>query len=377
MSAIVINDLTKRMGKKKIFQNLNLEVLEGEFFALLGLDEAGKTTIARILFNYLKPAKGQVNIFDMDCAKDSKLIKESVSYIPEDVVFNENIKAISLLKSTLRLHNLQNTEEMERLIELFNFDSRLKLIDMDENEKKVFAVINALITKPRLIVIDEPSKGLTNEQIAILFNHLKELKATEGLTVFMLTNSLMDAQRYCDRAAYLFDGKIKDVEYLNDKVSNDKLIRIHKNIIDINPFTSIGAILLKKSPYETTFYFDKDMNMLSKVISQHMIDDYTIENSSLKEKIAAYYDTDNYKDVEVEYHKEMVQEENKIVIEKEVKNDDINKSTDGENVKENSSVENINFEDTVQIAPKGTKIENGDIISSKEDDILSENEVEK
>lgn len=376
MSAIVISDLTKRMGKKKVFQNLNLEVLESEFFALLGLEGAGKTTIARIIFNYLKPAKGQVMVYDMDCTKDSKYIKESVSYIPEEVVFNENVRASYLFKKTLSAHNLQNTEELDKLLELFNFNQRLRFSEMTGSEKKLFAVINALIIKPRLIVMDEPSKGLSSEQVAILFDHLKYLKENEGLTVFVLTDSLMEAQRYCDRAAYLYDGKIRDIEYLKDKISNDKLIRIHTNISDLTPFTEIGAILLKNSPYEKIFYYDKDMNLLSNVISRHMIDDYTIENSSLRDKISAYYDTEHAYEIEANYHRNLsLKNEN---IETAIKTEteveaDVN-VTDVQDNDVDIISENIN-DDTIQLAPKGTILKDGEVIKKSED--VSEEGVKK
>lgn len=375
MSAIVMSDLTKRMGKKKVFQNLNLEVLEGEFFALLGLEGAGKTTIAKIIFNYLKPAKGQIMVYDMDCAKDSKYIKESVSYIPEEAVFNENIRASYLFKKTLVSHNLQNTDELEKLLELFNFNQRLRFSEMTESEKKLFAVINALIIKPRLIIMDQPSKFLSNEQVSVLFAHLNYLKKSEGLTVFMLTDSLMEAQRYCDRAAYLYDGKIRDIEYLKDKISNDKLIRIHKNLSDLTPFTTIGAILLKDSPYEKIFYYDKDMNLLSNVISQHMIDDYTIENSSLRDKIAAYYDSENPYEVEVEYHRPIVAKSETVVEEVTEMSEE---TTEVIQIEENISGDPISTtvsQDTIQIAPKGTTLENGEIVMEDED--ASEKEVEQ
>ena len=376
MSAIVISDLTKRMGKKKVFQNLDLEVLEGEFFALLGLEGSGKTTIARIIFNYLKPAKGQAMVYDMDCTKDSKYIKESVSYIPEEVVFNENVRASYLFKKTLSAHNLQNTEELDKLLELFNFNQRLRFSEMTESEKKLFAVINSLIIKPRLIVMDEPSKGLSSDQVSILFDHLNYLKESEGLTVFMITDSLMEAQRYCDRAAYLYDGKVRDIEYLKDKISNDKLIRIHTNISDLTPFTEIGAILLKNSPYEKIFYYDKDMNLLSNVINRHMIDDYTIENSSLRDKIAAYYDTENAYEIEVNYHRNLSTKNENIesAIETETEVEvNINVPENREN-DVNIVSENIN-DDTIQIAPKGTILKDGEVIKEPED--VSEEGVQK
>lgn len=289
MSAIVINNLTKRMGKKIIFSNINLEVLEGEFFSLLALEGEGKTTLARILFNYLKPAMGSATIFDMNCSKDSKTIKESVSYVSEELLFQENIKASTLFKKTLALHNLQNTEELKYLLDYFGFNPKKRVPEMTENDKKIFSIINALIVKPRLIILDEPTRGLTVEQSIKLFEHLNKLKTEEGLTILLLTDSLIEAQNYCDRAAYLYNGEIKDIEYLNDKISNDKIVKIYSNIETIDSFTMIGSKIIKNTPEEKVLYFDGDLKELSRTIANLNIDNYSIEDSSLADKITAYY----------------------------------------------------------------------------------------
>ncbi|WP_036728803.1 ATP-binding cassette domain-containing protein [Peptoniphilus mikwangii] len=289
MSAIVISELTKRMGKKRIFSDLNLEVIDGEFFALLGLEGSGKTTLSKILFNFLKPTKGKATIYDMDCVRDSKNIKESVSIIPEDIIFQENIKVSTMLKRTLSLHNLKNTDDIATLTEYFNLNSRLRLLEMNENEKKLFLIINALITKPRLLIIDEPSKYLNSNQVGKLFEYLNTLKVDEGLTVFILTQSLVEAQRYCDRAAYLYNGQIKEVEFLSDKIANDKIIKIYSPLNDLSPFVNIGAKIIKDENKDKILYYDKDMKILSRVIAESCIDNYSIENSSLYDKILAYF----------------------------------------------------------------------------------------
>lgn len=289
MSAIVINNLTKRIGKKMIFSNVNLEVLEGEFFSLLALEGEGKTTLARILFNYLKPAMGSAIIFDMNCAKDSNTIKESVSYVPEELLFQENMRASALFKKTLALHNLQNTEELRYLIDYFEFNPKIRIPEMTGNDKKIFSIINALIVKPRLIILDEPTRGLTVEQSVKLFEHLNKLKAEEGLTILLLTDSLIETQNYCDRAAYLHNGEIKDIEYLKDKVSNDKIVKIYSNIESIDPFINIGSKVIRNTPEEKLLYFDGDLKLLSRTIADLNIDNYSIEDSSLADKIKAYY----------------------------------------------------------------------------------------
>ena len=123
MSAIVINDLTKGKGKDKILSNLNLEILDGEFFSLLGTDKSGKTTLARLLMGYLKASSGSIKLYDMDSFKESKEIKESVSFVPEDMIYDSKIKSFALLKKTLNAHNLSNTEDIDILCDYFDFNS--------------------------------------------------------------------------------------------------------------------------------------------------------------------------------------------------------------------------------------------------------------
>ena len=299
MSAIIVKDLTKRLGKKVILSGVNLEIQEGEFFSVLALEGQGKTTIARILFNYLKPSIGNAYIFDLDFNRDSKEIKETTTYVPEEFLFQENIKAVSLLKKTLAFHGLKNTEELDYLIDYFSFNRKIRINDMTENEKKIFSIINALIVKPRVLILDEPAKGLSIEQKVKVFDYLKQLQKEEGVTILMLTDSLIDAQNYCDRAAYLHDGNIKYTEYLKDKIANDKIIKIYSPLNDINPFLEIGSKTIKNSPEEKILYFDGDMKELSRLIANLQIDNYSIEDSSLYDKILAYYDNKEVADSDI------------------------------------------------------------------------------
>lgn len=290
MDAVVIENLTKRLGKRRTLSNLNLEVLENESMAVLGLKDSGKTTLAKILFNYIKPSKGKTYIYDLDCKKDSKAIKESVSFVPQEIIFDENSRATNIFRNTLNFHNLKNTDEIDKLCAYFNFNSRLKVADMNKSEKRILSIINALIIRPRLLVIDEGLKELDSNQKDSLFSYLNQQRELDGLTVLLFTDSLIDAQRYCDRAAYLYKGEIKDIEYLKDKTANDKIVKIFSPFDNIGAFLDIDAKLIKNEPYEKVFYYDKNMMILSRVIANCDIANYSIEDSSLSDKIRAYFE---------------------------------------------------------------------------------------
>lgn len=293
MSAIVINNLSKRQGKQEVLSDLNLEVLDGEIFSLLGLKNSGKTTLARILMGYLKSNKNNVKIYDMDSFKESKEIKEITSFVPEDTLLNSNAKCSSILKKTLNAHNLQNTEDIDNICDYFNFDYSFRISDLEPRELKLFAIINAFITKPRLLILDNPCTNLNRGDIDKLFSYVKNLNETEGLTVFILTDSLKEARKYSTRIAYLHDGKIADVEYNNISASGDKVLRIKEYRGNLNYFTSIGARVIKDADEETILYYDKSLPELSKVIYEETLNNYILEDATLEDKISAYYSGDN------------------------------------------------------------------------------------
>ena len=321
MSAIVINDLTKGKGKEKVLSNLNLEILDGEFFSLLGTEDSGKTTLARIIMGYLKPSSGTIKVYDMDSFKESKEIKESVSFVPEEMIFDSKIKSYNLLKKTLKVHNLTNTEDIDVLSDYFEFNSNIRVCDLRDRERKILAILNALITKPRLLVLDNPSKFLEEKDIDRLFSHLKKLNETENLTVLLLSNSLRQAKKYSARIAYLSDGKIQEIEYNNVKVAGDKVLKIDSFRGNLNYFTSIGARIIKDEEDETILYFDGPLPELSKVIYEEALENYVLEDAQLDDKVNAYYKGEN---ANIPRREKTVEKENLI---KENKTEIINHST--------------------------------------------------
>lgn len=295
MSAIVINDLTKGKGKDKVLQNLNLEILDGEIFSLLGTGKSGKTTLARIIMGFLKPNRGSIKVYDMDSFKESKEIKESVSLVPEDMIFDSKIKSFALLKKTLNAHNLSNTEDIDVLCDYFEFNSSLRVCDLRDRERKLLAIINALVIKPRLLILDNPCKFLEERDIDRLFSHIKKLNEQENLTVLLLSESLREAKKYSARIAYLSDGKVQDIEFNNAKAAGDKVLKISSYRGNLNYFTSIGARIIKDEEDETILYFDGHLPELSKVIYEEGLENYVLEDAELSDKVEAYYKGENAK----------------------------------------------------------------------------------
>ena len=363
MSAIVINDLTKGKGKEKVLSNLNLEILDGEFFSLLGTENSGKTTLARIIMGYLKPGRGSIRVYDMDSFKESKEIKETVSFVSEDMIFDSKIKSYALLKKTLNAHGLSNTEDIDVLCDYFDFNSNLRICDLRDRERKLFSIINALVIKPRLIILDKPTKFLEDKDVDKLFSYIKRLNETEGLTVLLLSDSLREAKKYSSRIAYLSDGKIQDTEYNNVKAAGDKVLKIDSYRGNLNYFTSIGARIIKDEEDETILYFDGALPELSKVIYEEGLENYVLEDAKLSDKVNAYYKGENAKLPRKKApapEKEVIENPTEKISENTLETSEINGMTESTikiNASENnfSEVEGVNLENSEKDMIHNTK----------------------
>lgn len=288
MSAIVVSGLTKKFRRDLVFNDFNLEVFDGEIFSIMGMEGSGKTTLARILFHFLKPNKGSVRIFDMDGQKESKSVKEFTGYVPEDVWIYDNLKPMAIFKHTLAFHGLKNTDDIQSLMEFFELDNRHKFSDLTDSERKRVAIINALITKPKLLVLDNPSKHLNHAMLDKLFTHIKRLQNSEGLTVLLLTDDMSIGQRYGDRGAYLAGGRLTGIEYLKDKKNNDKILRIFDELIDVNAFEEVGASLLKDESGDVEFFYDGYLPTLTTVLHQQKVKNYVLEDAELEDKVEIF-----------------------------------------------------------------------------------------
>ena len=227
--------------------------------------------------------------------QESKEIKETVSFVSEDMIFDSKIKSYALLKKTLNAHGLSNTEDIDVLCDYFDFNSNLRICDLRDRERKLFSIINALVIKPRLIILDKPTKFLEDKDVDKLFSYIKRLNETEGLTVLLLSDSLREAKKYSSRIAYLSDGKIQDTEYNNVKAAGDKVLKIDSYRGNLNYFTSIGARIIKDEEDETILYFDGALPELSKVIYEEGLENYVLEDAKLSDKVNAYYKGENAK----------------------------------------------------------------------------------
>ena len=212
--SIAIDGVSKRYNKTvQALDNISLEVKNGELFGLIGPDGAGKTTLIRILTTLLLADEGTARVEEWDVVKDYRKIRSNVGYMPgrfslyQDLSVLENMQFFATIFGTTIEANYELVREIYSQIEPFKHRKAGKL---SGGMKQKLALSCALIHKPRVLFLDEPTTGVDPVSRKEFWEMLKRLKA-KGITIFVST-PYMDEALLCDRIALIQKGKILGID---------------------------------------------------------------------------------------------------------------------------------------------------------------------
>ena len=208
---------TDRLGK--VFDNLHavtdvsFRVSTGEVFGLLGPNGAGKSTTLRILITLLRPSSGSAVVLGHDVAREPDQVRRLVGYVPQERALDRFLTGREHLWLLANLYHLSKPEASKRITDL------LKLVDLEDKAdqlaktysggmKRKLDIACGLLPDPKILFLDEPTLGLDVESRLRIWAYLRALKA-RGITIFMTTNYLDEADQLCDRVAIIDGGRIK------------------------------------------------------------------------------------------------------------------------------------------------------------------------
>jgi len=209
MTSITIHNLSKSYGTVQAVQNLSLEVKKGELFGLIGPDGAGKTTVFRMLTTLLLPDEGTATIEGWDILKDYKEIRKHVGYMPgrfslyQDLTVEENLTFFATVFGTTIAENYDLIKDIYEQIKPF---SNRRAGKLSGGMKQKLALCCALIHKPKVLLLDEPTTGVDVVSRKEFWQILARLKA-QGISILVST-PYMDEASLCDRIALLQSGKV-------------------------------------------------------------------------------------------------------------------------------------------------------------------------
>ena len=210
---IACRGLTRSFGSRTALTDLTMEVPTGSVFGFLGPNGSGKTTTVRLLLGILRPTAGQVRVFGLDPIVHGAQVRSQCGVVLDQVGLYERLTARQNLEFAARTARLPATEWGGRIDAALR---RVELLDRRDDRVSGFSkgmrqklgVARALLTEPRLLVLDEPTAGLDPENIVLLRELLLSLAQEGGRTIFLCTHLLDEAQKICTEVGILQQGRL-------------------------------------------------------------------------------------------------------------------------------------------------------------------------
>jgi len=209
---IELINLSRKFNDKFVVKNINLNINSGVFFGLLGPNGAGKTTTIRMMLTLLKPTEGKVLIDGNDLKRNLIEYKKNLGLVAQHISLEKEMSAWENLELHGRMHNIERRKRRERIKELMEFvelwEDRHKLIkEMSGGMNRRLMIARAIMHRPKILFMDEPTVGLDPASRRKIWDLLRNLNAS-GITIFMTTHYIEEAELLCEDIALMDEGKI-------------------------------------------------------------------------------------------------------------------------------------------------------------------------
>lgn len=208
MHAVEVTNLTKTFGTSKALDNISLTVEEGQSYAVLGPNGAGKTTLIRVLSTLLRPSSGKVFVNGYDAVKEAGVVKKNIGLISHNPLLYDELTVLENLEFYAGLYDA--TVDFDLMNKLGLTELKNKAVgSLSRGMKQRTAIARALLHRPRILLLDEPTTGLDLKSRTLFYDLLQELNA-EGATILMSTHLLEEAGNLCGFGVVLSHGKIAE-----------------------------------------------------------------------------------------------------------------------------------------------------------------------
>ena len=228
---ITVNSLTKDYGSGRGIFGFDFSVREGEVFGIVGTNGSGKTTTMRHLMGFIRPDSGSCSILGMDCNRDSSEIMKHVGYVPGEIDFPDVGMGTGFLKIQAQFQGIKDREYIGRLADMFKLDTSAPLKRMSKGMKQKTALVAAFMSKPDILLLDEPSTGLD----PLMRDTLIELILSEkkrGATVLMSSHIFKELDDTADRVLFIRDGIQQELIEKSEIKGAENIYRLGFNSAD-------------------------------------------------------------------------------------------------------------------------------------------------
>ena len=217
MYAIEVNSLTKKFGDFKAVDNISFHVEEGEIFGFLGPNGAGKSTTMMILTTLLKPTSGYALVGGHNVVSEAKKVRKKIGYVQQEISVDEFLTGRENLYLHARINQVPNNQISSRI------DEVIELVELTEKQDKAtltysggmrkrLDIANGLLSRPSVLFLDEPTVGLDIQTRRKIWEYIRKIRQDFGMTIFISTHYMEEADNLCDRIGIIDVGKIQIID---------------------------------------------------------------------------------------------------------------------------------------------------------------------
>lgn len=218
MQAVDVQGLTKIYGEGfRALDSISFSVDDGEIFGLLGPNGAGKTTTIKIITTLIKPTSGTASVFGVDVVKSPQAVRDMMGYVPQAISVDGDLTGYENLLIFAKLFSVPKKEREERIADALDFMGLSSRADdlvkkYSGGMMRRLEIAQALVNRPRILFLDEPSIGLDPFSRRQVRSQIKELNKEFKMTMFVTTHDMQEADELCDRVAIMNSGKIAVID---------------------------------------------------------------------------------------------------------------------------------------------------------------------
>lgn len=283
-----------RIAPVRALDNLHLTIHKGEIFGYLGPNGAGKTTTIRLLLDLIRPTQGRATVLGMDVNRQSVQLHGQMGFMPGELNLWRNLTAMQVIRYVGSVRGGLDMAYVNQLAERFQFDPSRKVRDYSSGNRRKLGLIVALMHRPELLVLDEPTNGL-DPLMQQIFNQLMLEARDEGRTVFLSSHVLSEVQAICDRVGILRDGQLKAVESVERLTHVDfRWVQMRFREPVPSEWTArlngaSGVTDLKVEDRTLKLRLHGDFDPVLRAVSDGYVEDIRIEEPTLEEIFLTFY----------------------------------------------------------------------------------------
>jgi ABC-2 type transport system ATP-binding protein len=294
--AVTTQNLTKSYGRVQALRGVNLEVRRGEIFGFLGPNGAGKTTTIRCLLDLIRPNGGVVRVLGLNPQADPVAVRARTGYLPGELRFDDNLRVEGALRF---LNHLRGRKAdwgfVRQLAGRLDLDLKTQIKNLSKGNKQKVGVVQALMHRPELLLLDEPTAGLDPLVQQEVLRLMREARAA-GATVFFCSHILSEVEAVAERVAIIRQGQIVEVAGTHALIQR-ALRRAHIRFRQPVDSRSLGAlpgvkVLSRDDATGVHMEVEGEMDGLIKALAAFPVSDFETERPSLEEIFLAYYETE-------------------------------------------------------------------------------------